>query len=216
MKQRIKVILYSSCNNLRNLLQDNKRDFRIIPFGFVMIYMLVLLFSEFYFGSYAVIGSYFCIIPIPYFVDLKILLCGIDAIRENINPYTVSCLDGIHFFNYPYIWGFLSFLPFITTSNLIYIGLGLALTLFSTLYFYIGKINFIDAIIYTLLFLSPAIMLGVERGNCDLIIFLLLLIPLFYRNSHSLFAFVILITGMLKLFPIGASICILNDVISKI
>jgi len=216
MKQRIKVILYSSCNNLRNLLQDNKRDFRIIPFGFVMIYMLVLLFSEFYFGSYAVIGSYFCIIPIPYFVDLKILLCGIDAIRENINPYTVSCLDGSPFFNYPYIWGFLSFLPFITTSNLIYIGLGLALTLFSTLYFYIGKINFIDAIIYTLLFLSPAIMLGVERGNCDLIIFLLLLIPLFYKNSHSLFAFVILITGMLKLFPIGASICILNDVISKI
>jgi hypothetical protein len=101
-------------------------------------------------------------------------------------------------------------------SNLIYIGLGLALTLFSTLYFYIGKINFFGAIVYTLLFVSPAIMLGVERANCDLIIFLLLLIPLFHNKSNSLFAFVILITSLLKLFPIGAIICILNNVNNRI
>ena len=198
-----------------NLLQDNKRDFRIIPFGFVILYVLILLISEFHLGSYAVIAKYFKIYPVPYFVDLNILLCGIDAIRINLNPYTVGCIDGIPYFNYPIIWGVGSFLPFLTTPNLIYIGFGLALTLFSTLYFYIGKINLFSAIVYTLLFLSPAIMLGVERGNSDLIIFLLLLIPIFYNKSNNLIAFVILVTGMLKLFPIGALLSILTSEIHK-
>jgi hypothetical protein len=212
MKSLIKII----ADKIKDLFQDNRKDFRIIPFGLVLIYMLILLVSEFYLGSYAVIGKHFRIHPIPYFVDLKILLCGIDAIRESADPYNAICVNGVPYFNYPYIWGFLSFIPFITMSNLIYIGLGLALTLFSTLYFYIGKINFFGAIVYTLLFVSPAIMLGVERANCDLIIFLLLLIPLFHNKSNSLFAFVILITSLLKLFPIGAIICILNNVNNRI
>ena len=135
MRSLIKII----ADKIKELLQDNKKDFRIIPFGFVLIYILILLFSEFYLGSYAVIGNYFRIHPIPYFVDLEILLCGIDAIRESANPYDEICYIGTGSFNYPYIWGFFSFIPFITTSNLIYIGFGLALTLFSGLYFHTPK-----------------------------------------------------------------------------
>ena len=212
MKSLIKII----AGKIIDLLQDSRKDFRIIPFGIVLVYIFILFFSEFHLGSYAVIGSYFRIHPIPYFVDLKILLCGIDAIREGADPYTVICYQGSPFFNYPYIWGFLSFFPFITTSNLIYIGLGLALILFSVLYFYIGKINFFGAIVYTFLFVSPAIMLGVERGNCDLIIFILLLIPIFNKNNIVLFSFIVLITSFLKLFPIGSIFCILNNVNNRV
>jgi hypothetical protein len=191
---------------LRLPLSDTKTmDFRFIPFGVVLCYMLALLFSQFYFGSYSVIADYFAIHPRPYFGDLKVLLCGIDAVRSNQNPYTALCLlDGNPDFNYPYIWGFLASFPFITESNALYIGIALASLFFSFLYFFIGRINLSGAIIYSALLLSPAVMLGVERGNSDLIIFLLLLIPVFYYSSQKLLAFVVLIAGMLKLFPIGA------------
>jgi len=186
-------------------LSENKtKDFRFMPFAVLLCYTLALLYSQFYFGSYSVVGRYFAIHPIPYFVDLKVLLCGIDAVRSNANPYTALCLYGKSHFNYPYIWGFLASLPFMTESNALYIGILLASLFFSFLYFFIGKITLSGAIVYSALFLSPAVMLGVERGNSDLIIFLLLLIPVFYHHSQKLLAFVVLLSGMLKLFPIGA------------
>jgi hypothetical protein len=193
------------------LLLKDKNDFRFIPFGLVFIYIGILFFSEFYLGSYEVIGEHFNINPIPYFIDLNVLLCGIDAIRISADPYSSICLWDKPLFNYPILWGFLSFIPFFTMSNLIYIGLGLGLTLFISLYFFIGKINFLGSIIYTSLLISPAIMLGFERGNSDLIIFIFLLLFLInFKKNNILGSFIIIIVSMLKLFPIGAIFCILN------
>ncbi len=202
-------------NIIKDLFQNNRKDFRFIPFGFVLIYFLILLFSEFYFGSYAVIGKFFGMQPMPYFADLKMLLYGIGAFKDGVDPYNKIFFDGAPYFNYPYVWSFFSFIPFFTISNLMYIGFGLAITLFSILYFYIQKINFFGAIIYSMLLVSPAITLCVERGNCDLIIFLILLIPLFYKKNHGLMAIAILLTSFLKLFPIGAITCVINNVNTK-
>ena len=193
------------------LLNNKTTDYRFIPFIVVACYILTLLFSEYYFGTYAVVGDFFAIHPQPYFVDLKILLCGIDAIRDNISPYTVNCDDTFPHFNYPITWGFLAPLPFITASNFLYIGFALTLSLFTFLYFFIGRINFLEAIMYSVLFISPAVMLGAERGNSDLIIFLLLLIPVFKSASKKLFTFIILFCSMLKLFPIGTIIGIFHN-----
>jgi hypothetical protein len=188
------------------------RDFRFIPFALVLCYILTLIFAEFYFGSYSAIGNYLAIHPLPYFTDLKVLLCGIDAVRRNGNPYIAlshsplwPCLvHGRPSFNYPYIWGAFAPLSFITEPNALYIGIALALSFFSFLYFFLGRINLSGAIVYTTLFISPAVMLGVERGNSDLIIFLLLLVPVFYHSSQKLLAFGVLIAAMLKVFPIAA------------
>ncbi len=117
-------------NKLTQLSKNKTTDFRFIPFIVVLFYILTLLFSEFYFGSYAVVGKHFALHPQPYFVDLKILLCGIDAIRDNINPYEVNCDNTIPYFNYPITWGFLAPLPFITAPNVLY------RYLFGTMFFY--------------------------------------------------------------------------------
>ncbi|MEJ7828303.1 MAG: hypothetical protein WKF91_08915 [Segetibacter sp.] len=191
-------------NQLTQLTKNKTTDFRFIPFIVVLFYILTLFFSEFYFGSYAVVGKHFALHPQPYFVDLKILLCGIDAIRDNINPYEINCDNTIPYFNYPITWGFLAPLPFITVPNVLYIGICLALCFFTSLYFFIGKINFLEAIIYSFLFISPAVMLGPERGNSDLIIFLLLLIPILKTAFQRLFPIIILFCSLLKLFPIAA------------
>lgn len=197
-------------NKSIQLLENKTTDFRFIPFTVVLCYILILLFSEFYLGSYAIVGEHFAIHPLPYFVDLKILLCGVDAIRENISPYTVNCDRPAPLFNYPITWGFLAPLPFITALNALYIGGALALSFFTFLYFFIGRLNFLEATIYSILLISPAVMFGVERGNCDLIIFLLLLIPIFKSASQKFFSVIILFCSLLKLFPIGAIIGIFH------
>jgi hypothetical protein len=197
--------------NLMDLSKANKRDYRFIPFGFITIFILALLFSEFYLGSYVIVVKYFVRQPYSYFYDLKILLSGIDAFRNNINAYKVASIDGVPLFCYPATWKIFSFLPFITISNLIYIGLGLVFAFYIALYFYIGKINLFGGIVYTLLLMSTSFLLLVVQGNSDIIIFLLILIPLFYNRSRILFAGTILALGTLKLFPIGALICVFND-----
>lgn len=198
--------------DIKQWVNNDKIDFRFLPFSLVLLYVIALLCSELYLGSYAVLGRYFRIYPIPYFVDLEILLCGIDAIREGANPYTALCFEGEAYFNYPYIWGFLSIFPFITAANHIYIGLSLIILFFLSLYFFIGKLSFKQALFYAAIFISPAVMLGLERGNSDVIIFLILmLVPLFVYKSKILSSILILCTSMLKIFPIGALIWLFNN-----
>jgi len=185
-------------------------DFRFIPFGVVFIYISILLYSEFVLGSYAIIGNYFRIYPIPYFVDLEILLCGVDAIREGLDPYQAMCFEGEAYFNYPYIWGFLSVFTFFTASNHIYIGLAMLILFMAVVYKFIGKLNFKESLFYTLILISPSIMLGLERGNSDVLIFLMLmLIPLLFYRSKLGTSLIIVVASFLKLFPIGAIVAVL-------
>jgi hypothetical protein len=179
-------------------------DFRFIPFGFIVLYVLALVLSERFLGSYVVVGRLFRIHAMPYFVDLQVLLCGVDAVRNHADPYMVPCFQGKAIFNYPYSWGVLSLLPFLNEANHIPLGFVLAFVLFVSLYFFVGSLTRFEAFVYTSVFLSPAFMLGVERGNCDLLIFLLLLVPLAFRYSRPLFAFAILAAAALKFYPIGA------------
>ena len=197
-------------------LPTNETDYRFIPFGAVCIYFFLLLYAEFYWGSYAIITDLFNILPKPYFIDLKILLCGIDSVRAGADPYTTVCVEGVSLFNYPYVWTFLSYFPFLNSANHISIGLVLVGMVFTGLYFFVGKINFRAAVIYLFLFLSPAIVLGLERGNCDLVIFLLFLLPIFFHKHSKLLGIVVLLASILKLFPIGGLAGILNTSGSKL
>lgn len=196
-----KSLIYKLFNNLT--------DCRFIIFVVLICYFGLLILSEIKFGSYSLVGYYFQISPLPYFSDLKILICGIEAIRDNSNPYKLNC-DTLAIFNYPYTWGIFSILSFVNESNLIYIGIGLAISIFTALYFFIGKCNLWEAIIYSLLFISPAIMLGVERGNCDLIIFLIILLGATYKKSKITLGASIFFAAILKLYPIAALLCIFN------
>jgi hypothetical protein len=162
------------------------------------------------------IASYFCIHPIPYFMDLKVLLSGIDVIRQGLNPYSFDYDLAAGSYNYPYAWGVFSIFPFITESNHMVIGFSLATIVYTLLYFHIGRCDLLAALTYTLLLISPAIMLGFERGNCDLIIFIFLILPLFFRGSKYLFSILLLFSAALKIFPFGAIIVLLNNLKTQI
>ncbi len=182
------------------------RDYRLIVFSVVAAYMAVMVFAEFYYGSYGRIIKHLGIFPFPYFIDLQALLTGLDAVRSGLDPYSaeanIQLASGSY--NYPIMWTWLAFLPFLNVANSFILGVALLALYYTCVYFFIGTINLFESIVYSIIFTSPAIMLGVERGNCDLIMFLLLLIPVFCHYSQKILAASVLLAGMLKLFPISA------------
>ena len=80
-----------------------------------------------------------------------------------------------------------------------------------------GKINYYEAILYSAMFCSPALMLLVERCNTDIIIFSLFSVVLMILNaSHGLISkflayTIILLSGFLKMFPIFGLTIILRE-----
>lgn len=208
--RKIKQLLESTYKRVQLLSRINKYDYRFIPFGVIFLIAAVLLYAEYQSGSYAAAAKYFGIFPMPYFHDLRIWLCGIDAIREGVDPYLIGCYNLKSHFNYPYAWSVFSIFPFITQANLIPIGLVIICSFMLSLYFFIGRCNLFSAIVYTLILASPSFMLAVERCNCDLIIFLILMLALLTDNLRYLSAGFLLFAAVLKLFPVGAFISILN------
>jgi len=169
-----------------------------------------MIYFELFLGGYNFFLKFWGITSVPYFVDLKILLCGIDAMRDGINPYNSICVNNIAYYNYPIIWGIFSYLPFLTVKNTIIIGIVLAIifTLISLHFF--GKLDRKKIVYYSLLLFSPATILALERGNCDLIIYILILVALInklYKNYF--FSIILLFTSFLKLFPFGAFFSVL-------
>ncbi len=185
--------------------------FRIIPVLFLFLYYVLLYISENYFGSYSFVAKYLGLDAIPYFVDLKILLCGIDAIRNNQNPYDVICFGGVAYFNYPIIWKIFALIPYFSLANYFNIAFVIITIFYCATINFLGKINFLESIIYSLFLISPSIILGLERCNSDIIIFILLLLMLYVRDKVYIQSSVLLLISMLKLYPIGAILMILND-----
>jgi hypothetical protein len=176
----------------------------------IFLIAAVLLYTEYQSGSYAATAKYLGIFPMPYFHDLKLWICGIESISQGLSPYLVGCDNSAAYFNYPYSWSVFSIFPFITKANLIPIGLVIISCFILSLYFFIGRCNLFSAIVYTLILASPSFMLAVERCNCDLIIFLILMLALLTDNLKYLSAGFLLFAAVLKLFPVGAFISILN------
>ena len=186
------------------LKRNTSFGFKIIPLTCLLCYFSILYLSDKYFGSYSVLANYIGLFSIPYFLDLKILLCGIDSIRNHQNPYDF-CHEIGHF-NYPIVWMIFTPILFFSYSNYFLIGIGLIILFYFLVFQFIGKINLIEAIIYSLFFISPSTMLLLERGNSDIIIFILMLLMLHIKNNVAIQTTFLLIISMLKLFPIGAII----------
>lgn len=104
-------------------------------------------------------------------------------------------------------------------AELGFLGLGesatvpLALTLIGlflvSVFVVAGSISKLDALVYSAILLSPSVLLGIERGNTDLLVFALLtLLLVFVRSAGWTRAFAygaLLLAAMLKLYPLFAS-----------
>ncbi|MCI0414706.1 hypothetical protein L0222_18160 [bacterium] len=116
--------------------------------------------------------------------------------------------------SYPRIW--LALAPLgINQSHTELLGWSLGLSFFIAVIVVLGRLKPHEATICSAVLLSPAVMLGVERGNTDLFIFILLTFSaLSLRGntfSSALGYLLILVSAVLKLFPAFAIVAVLKE-----
>ncbi len=133
---------------------------------------------------------------------------GFDPLKENL--YNREGYQGL---NYPRIWHVL-FITGINQSHTNLIG-----SVFAVLFFFgIGifwfsrKFDNLTYFILPIAILSPAVMLGIERGNIEVVVFFVLSAALFVNYYSSISAiFLFLFASMLKLYPVFAFVYLLKE-----
>jgi Glycosyltransferase family 87 len=153
----------------------------------------------------------------PSFLDLRSVTSGWECTRKGIDVLARNPCDPFpRPANYPRMWLWPSFLGLGQSSTLI-LGIVIAIAFFAGALALMGRVErFPDALVWVALLVSPAVMLGVERGNPDLIVFPIVVAGLLMLRARGAVARAVghaalLLAAMLKLFPVFAFIALLRQ-----
>lgn len=178
---------------------------------FRLAVVIVLYFSAFWINGAGFNGAWRSMgVPAHsiQFVDLNVITQAIDCSKAGsaTNVYENSCLSaqGINY-NYPRIWLQLSALGWRSEHNH-FIGWTLALLFFITSILVLRPADVFQATYCFALLVSPSILLLVERGNSDILIFMVLAVGMSLTvkpGPNSLTAYYLLLSfsAILKLYP---------------
>ncbi|RKZ93461.1 MAG: hypothetical protein DRR19_01055 [Candidatus Parabeggiatoa sp. nov. 1] len=199
-------ILDKGVRNLGSILSKNSKiDGRIIAFFFLityfsMIYISSLVMPYDQFWAYLGVPS-----MSPSFADLRNITSALECDRQGFDPLINNPCDPWNRpMNYPRIWLGLSSLG-LDQSHTFILGLFLAVLFYACIFFIVitKRLNVSEGLIYGLVLCSPAVMLAVERGNNDMVIFIFLGLCVFLIQKQRILPyFLILIASILKLYPI--------------
>lgn len=200
---------------LRNFRNSAIRDGRSIIILALILYFAVLLLLRSQAGNLGVwqrLGVYHLR---PAFADMRFLLCAIETERAGHDSYQMTeCDPWKRVMNYPRLWLSLSVFG-LQARHTVPVGVGVALIFYLSLLVLVGPLSLREGAYYGFLVCSPAVMLGVERGNVDLLIFGLLVLTtlLFQRlGTRSIWPYaVIMLCSFLKFYPIFAMAVALRD-----
>jgi hypothetical protein len=169
-------------------------------------------------GSFALRGyertwSSLGIYPLsPYFSDARVITAGAESRALGFDPmvYNPRHPSG-ELMDYPRIWQFLFHLG-IDQKDTIYFEVAFVLLFFLGIFLFVGEINQAMAVALACGIFSPAVLLGIERGSNDLVIFFLLALALMViRKSTAASAGLIAFAFILKLFPVFAAAVFLKE-----
>jgi hypothetical protein len=144
------------------------------------------------------------------FLDLSLLTFNVDCQNSGFKDLsTINCDPGGRDFNYPIAIFKLFLLLHLNSSSTIYLGFILFMLVVAVLYlltqiFLRDSANGLEIFLWALIFTSPPVLLLVERGNIDSIMFGLLAIALVFSGNRFLvfsiaifgFAFKIFLGGL--------------------
>ena len=178
---------------------------RLIVIGIVCLYFLGLLAL----GGHHAWGR----LGVPPsghgFGDTRGLTSGWECTRRGIDVLPANPCDySDRPANYPRIWMAASILGLGAGSTLAVGLLFVTAFLVAALAVLPSRARPRDAVVYAAAICSPAVMLGVERGNADLLVFAVvaLAVLLYRREERSILSHaLILFAAVLKLFPIFAA-----------
>lgn len=141
----------------------------------------------------------------PHFADVDMMTIGAESYAMGHNPlYDNPVHPWNKKLNYPRIWHLLyvfdmnrSHNNLIGSISVLIFYAGLSIFLFSKPY------NKLTIFLISLIVLSPSIVLGIERGNIELIIFFILSVALLINYSSSIKALpLFLFASILKIYPV--------------
>lgn len=144
-----------------------------------------------------------------YFLDLRFFTSAWECVRDGVDVTPRNpCDPQARVFNYPSLWLVPAPLG-LGQEHTVRLGKLLILAFFGSVFAVIGRTRLLDGLVWATALCSPAVMLGVERGNPDLLMFCLVawaVLLLRHANpavrvaAHGLF----LLAALLKLYPVLA------------
>lgn len=166
---------------------------------FYLVYFILL--HRFNFNLIAFMG-----VPVleHSFADLRGITSGWDCQRLGYDPFLENPCDpwGRRLI-YPRTWQIFSFLN-IGQANTIGLGSVLAILFYCCILILAGNtLRIKEVLIWAAVSISPKILFAIERGNSDLIIFILMMTAVYcYRQHWAFSSLIIYFSFTLKLYPI--------------
>jgi hypothetical protein len=170
----------------------------------VALFFLALRLDGWYWPDFGVPGG-----TGLYFLDLRFITSAWECIRRGIDVIpAIPCDPRARTFNYPRAWLVPAPLG-LGQEDTVRLGKALVVTFFLTAFVAMGRARLADGLVSAAAMCSPAVMLGVERGNADLLIFCLVVWGVLLLRLRSavprIAAHALLwLSAVLKLYPVFA------------
>lgn len=144
------------------------------------------------------------------FNDSRAITAGSESFHLGFDPLIENpAMPSGNVMNYPRIWHLLFYFNINQTHTIIFAAICIVLYLFSSILIYSKLKNLISKVMFMFLVFSPSALLGIERGNIDLIVFCIVVISTLLIKRASLFITMISVAFFLKLYPVFTFVCIL-------
>jgi hypothetical protein len=198
------------------LKQPSKIDGRLLVIAALLGYFGLLYLANFFVPYHKFWRKLGVVAAVKNpFIDLAAVLGAFDCDRltGEVSLTNNSCFNQI---SYPSSWSLLTWLG-LEQRDTIFLGVLFALIFYVITLMIIGRLNYQEAIVYALILCSPPVMLLVERGNVDIVIYSWLGVGLMIiKNSRALIFrlcayLLIFFWGVIKLFPIFGLAVIIKE-----
>lgn len=145
----------------------------------------------------------------PSFLDARGIIAAAESAREGFDPILNNPHDPMaRPANYPRLW----YWPFLALNihdnSTAVLGFFLAATFYGCIMLFVGRLRLRDGFIWGFFLCAPPTMLALERGNNDVVVFILLTIALIARRFSAIIAagsYTLLgLCAALKLYPAAA------------
>ncbi len=195
----------------------NFKDFDLKNGKTVLIGAVLLIWSavilSFFVNGYLETWAVWQFPPkMPPFLDFRLIPGSAETFRSGIDPSIYNPNDPAgRVFNYPKIW-YLLFNTGISQDDTVWMSIVLLVLFFLVVFTFPEKLRVRDSLLLLVIVFSPASMLLYERGNVDLIFFILIGLMILTLSRWPAVAIGILsIASFFKLFPFFAVAGLLQE-----
>jgi Glycosyltransferase family 87 len=189
-------------------------DGRAILAAALLAYLAALAYPHF--TSYAPNWQRVGVFDAPIrFADMRSLTSAWECVRDGQPVLVHNHCDPLGWrpANYPGAWLRLSFLG-LGQGDTTALGVAVGLAFLASLFLLAGRLSLLEGVVWSVLAVSPSVMLGVNRGNVDLLLFTLIVVALASlggrRWARAAACGLIELAAVLKLFPIFAAVAVLQ------